>query len=391
MRLRVTGLLGAAILMFAAVALAGQPDPGAGARTYVPSETRVALLPFVNLTGEDMEEVLDDVEMADHVAAASFLGRGFPLVGDTEVLAAMAEAGMPVHDRAERTPEQLSALARKVNARLVVSGLLLDKRSTLRAKGAGLFTVYKKEGRAAAGAQVWDEAAKGFVTETTATGVTDSGSPFVVSAREYSGLRARALEIAVRNSLAELLEPYPAVAGQAAEPLARKAYRAAMAEALAIAETKWDPKQTEVLVLPFLDETKAERRDAESARVAEEASACAAQEFAKCGFQVLPGEQVAAAAEKAGVALADEKARTRSAIRALGEAAGAEVVVMGSFLLSVLDRGGRIVKIEVKVFDMATGRYVTATAGSSASASRGRAVSGAVYHALRDCLSRYRR
>jgi TolB-like protein len=387
--LRLTSTIITAIAIAALTPLAGRADDGKGGGRYVPSETRVAILPFINLTGEKTEELLGDVEMADHAVAALFMQRGFRVVGDAEVLAAMAEAGMPVHDRAERTPEQLGAVARRVNARLVVVGLLIDKRSTLKSGGFGAFRTYKKEGRAAARARVWDEIAKGFVAQTSATGVTGSGWSLFVGTVKYSDLRSGALLVAVQNSLADLLEPYPVLASQV-EVSARGSYRPAMAEALALPETKWDPKQTRVMVLPFLDETKVERRDAESAAVAEEASRCAAQEFVKCGFQVLSREQVAAAAEKSGLDLADEKARTRSAIRAVGQAAPADVVVTGSFLLSILDRGQRIVKVEVKVYDMASERYVVATGGSAGSTKRGRAVSGAVYHVLQECLSRYR-
>ena len=388
MNVRLTIIMAASMLM-AATASARPADAGEVTSTYVPNGTRVAVLPFINLTGENTEELLDDVEMADHAAAALFMGRGFQVVDDTGVLEAMAKAGMPVHDRAERTPEQLSAVARRTNARLVVTGLLTDKRSTLARRGFGLFTTYKKEGRAAAHVWVWDETAKAFVAEKSATGVTDSGGTFFVGTVQYSGLRSSALRIAVQDSLADLLEPYPVLTAQV-EVSGRRSYRRAMAEALAVPDVKWEPKQTKVLLLPFLDETKMERRDAESAQVADEASKCAGQELVKCGFQVLSTGEAAAAAGKSGLDLADERARTRNAIRDVGRTAGANIVVTGSFLLSVQDRGQRIIKIEVKVYDMASDQYVTATVGSAGSLRRSSAVSGAVYHALKECLSRYR-
>jgi len=384
MRLLVTGLMVAVAL--AAAALSAAAGGGGPAQPCVPAETRTALLPAINLTGEDMEETLNDVEMADHVLAALFLERGFQVVEDTAVLAAMAEAAMPVHDRAERTPEKLSAVARATNARLVVSLLLSDKRSSLRTRPFGL---HEKEGRAAASAIVWDEVAKAVVCDKVGAGVTDSGADFFAGAVKYSGLREKALQLAVQNALSEFLAPYP-VTGSKVDVSARKGYRPAMAEALAAPGAKWDPKQTRVLVLPFLDETKAERRDADSAQVAAEASTCAAQEFAKCGFQMLASGQAATSAKESGIDLADAKARTRDAVRSLGQAAGADVVVTGSFLLSVLDRGSRIVKVEVKVYETASDRYVVAAAGSAGSLSRGRALSGAVYHALKECLAPYR-
>jgi len=375
---------------------------------YVPSETRVAVLPFINLTGEKIQEALDDVEGVDHAVAGLLLQRGFAVIGDKEVLEAMAELRIPVHDRAERTPDALRRLAERLGARIVVWGLVVDKRSTADfsllsyAFGPlGQWWTSPKGGTASLWTQVWDSADVAPVDQGSST--AEAEPPELSLGGRSHPLRTRAMQSAALASVQEFLQPYPVVVSSV-DVSQRSAYRRAMAEALTAPVTHWVPAATTVLVLPFLDELA--KRDANSAALALDASRHAADEFASRGFHVLSGESAASAASAAGLDIASPGARSREVLQAVGEAAHADVVVTGSVLLSVPSLAkvsfGRspwwMVKTEIRVLDVREGRYLCIAAGSAQSTlppgsttrrKRAQALAHAVANGLKDLLAPY--
>ena len=175
----------------------------------------------------------------------------------------------------------------------------------------------------------------------------------------------------------------------------RTAYRDAVSRALDPAPTEWDPARATVVVLPFLDEVA--ERNAESAALAVRASEHALDRFSRCGFQLRSLEDARKAAAAAGLDLADPVGRSKAAVRAVGEAAGADIIVTGSVLLS---QGGPhwMVKTEIKVLDVRRGEYVHIAGGSAQSTlppgmprkrKREQAVAHAVSNGLNALLAPY--
>jgi hypothetical protein len=94
---------------------------------YVPAETRVALVPLVNVSGERWVELKRrQVERGNLFLRAAFSDRGFQLI-DADILAAeTSELGIDMSDEEQQKRATLYRLGRAVGADLIVCALIVD-------------------------------------------------------------------------------------------------------------------------------------------------------------------------------------------------------------------------------------------------------------------------
>lgn len=107
-------LLTAIWLLLTVGAYAEAPRP-----PYVPQETRVALLPVVDTTGDKTPNV-EVVSSARVSLGRQFVGHGFKVVPAPAVTAALDSLKVTLTPQAPPSPEALTKIGAAVNARLVV-------------------------------------------------------------------------------------------------------------------------------------------------------------------------------------------------------------------------------------------------------------------------------
>jgi TolB-like protein len=190
------------------------PEKGEAAVTgegkvYVPADTKVALLPFINAVGKDSEEHRKACQMATKQLANLFASHRFQVVDESAVAEALKKLEIDLSDSEDRSKENFQRVAEELGANLVVCGAMVNFKSSTESG----FLASRKVGHARIELKVYDSQDKVYRVRVVQGG-TSKGSFLFPEFVRGGGLREAALQDAIEKALKEFLKPYPAVKGK---------------------------------------------------------------------------------------------------------------------------------------------------------------------------------
>jgi TolB-like protein len=176
------------------------------AQNYVPAETRVAILPVVNASGEkDGAQAEKQARAASDELNKQFASRGFTVVDDKAVSDAIAGAGIQLTDEEQRSSASYLRIGADAKADLVVM-VVIEKVS--QKINRSFFTV-AFEGRARITLAAYDVKKSAPFIKTTVKEVKAGAGEIVATTKGSANILA-ACGKAVREVLDAPLKPYPA-------------------------------------------------------------------------------------------------------------------------------------------------------------------------------------
>lgn len=177
-----------------------------------PSELgKVVIVPFIDLSGERQEEkdeyrvtALGEVEERFQKYEIAFATR-------EETEAALREVAINPKDEEDRTKPKFAALAERLKARYVVTGILHDAKSGISQRGA--FGAATKAGQAKVQFRVFDATTGQYRDELELTATSTARASGLTSSvfTRSNKLRVKAIRDATQKAMAAFLKPYPKV------------------------------------------------------------------------------------------------------------------------------------------------------------------------------------
>lgn len=175
---------------------------------YVPASTRVAILPAVDRTGERAENRrLAQAKTAYENMVEQFTNKGFQIVSQDEVNAAVAKLGMDLNDEEEYRRENFYSVANAVNADLVIFAVVTDAGQGT--KSGGLFGSDELQGKARVKFWLLDAKSKKAVFSAVVKEGKAGGKSKLFATNEGNNRQINSVGNAVKELLEPFLAPYP--------------------------------------------------------------------------------------------------------------------------------------------------------------------------------------
>nr|CAA9241682.1 hypothetical protein AVDCRST_MAG63-1447 [uncultured Armatimonadetes bacterium] len=173
-------------------------------RSLVPAQTKVALLPVIDATGEKDDQRRDQANAVRMEMRDQFAERGFDVIDEEAVAKAIAEAKIDLSDEEYQRREPLYKVGKAVGADFVVFVVVTQAYSKIKKNLFG----EQREGLAKTKTWLLDvkeekPVLSGYVCEGKSTG---SAGPFDKGNRSRMGA---ASGNSIRDVLNDVLKPYP--------------------------------------------------------------------------------------------------------------------------------------------------------------------------------------
>ncbi|MBC8142165.1 MAG: hypothetical protein H7Y38_12075 [Armatimonadetes bacterium] len=174
--------------------------------SYIPAQTRVAVLPAVDRTGERAENRRQAQAKAVYEnMIEQFTKSGFVVVPQAEVNAAISEAGMDLNDEEAYRRDNFIAVAGAVNADLVIFAAVTDASQGTK---SGVFNAGEKEGKARVKFWLLDAKKKKAIYSAVIKEGKAGGASKLFATNEGSNRQINAAGNAVKELLEPFLKPY---------------------------------------------------------------------------------------------------------------------------------------------------------------------------------------
>ncbi len=188
-----------------AITLAHSPTP---ATDYLPHETKIALIPVVNLSGETNTSGKEKQKArGDEELHALFTERDFAVLPDDQVKAAMDELHIDLTDEEQQKRETLYKIGKKTGADLVVFAAITDVDQRRVAK------VFVSSTEGYAKMKLWIVDAKQeapIISGKSIQGSSKSGG-WIEVGEKGSSRKLLAVANGLRDNTKDFFKPYPVV------------------------------------------------------------------------------------------------------------------------------------------------------------------------------------
>jgi len=175
-------------MSFLSIRAVAQRAPG----TYVPGETKVAIIPAVDASGEKREKTnIARCKVVMEAAVRQFHGHGFTIMNADVVTAAIKKLNVDMSDEEQRKRATMLSVGKEAGADLVVFVIITDADDTYVARAVNI--------------KAWllDVASeKAFLSARAQQGISNATSGLDL------GHIDRALRMAVDDEFKEFLKPY---------------------------------------------------------------------------------------------------------------------------------------------------------------------------------------
>ena len=184
---------------------------------FNPAETTIAVLPVVNETGKQNEELQKICFDACEMIGQIFADRGFRVTPSADLAAFLAQQKINPGDEENRTKSQLLSIGKGLQANLVIAAVLKDLDTQMK---VGVW-VSRKVGRAKMQVKMLDVGSEGYLINGIFEANKRGQAIFPDTAKSKS-LRSQAVMNAVSAAFQDFLKPYKPLPKSPEEKAAEK-------------------------------------------------------------------------------------------------------------------------------------------------------------------------
>jgi hypothetical protein len=204
-----SALFGLMLLPVSSTGYARQDAPASPAKTYVPAETTVAILPVIDRSGEKAENRRKQQAGNGYRNLIEiFYERGFKVADKGAVEKAIADAGMDLTDEEDYRRDNFYKVGETVGADLAIFAFIMHTREDTK---RNLFSNGEKQGRASVKMWLVDVKQKKPIFSAVVKEGKAAGLSKLFATDEGRNRRANAVGNAIKEQFEEFLKPYPKV------------------------------------------------------------------------------------------------------------------------------------------------------------------------------------